>query len=190
MANATTIDLPLLDDAEIKWQSEGNANVYVNKEEQMEVAIGPNSTGGALRELPFGANTTVLFQLKINRGTNFPTGVPLLFQVLNRNYKTPLYTTIIHADGNVNGSFTASATQNYYVYITANNTTENDLTFVLDRFYVYIMVPNTTDYVALFKPDVLAYNDYYPFGSLVPNRHGSSTAYRYGFQGQEKDDKL
>ncbi|WP_395060409.1 RHS repeat domain-containing protein [Flavobacterium sp.] len=29
-----------------------------------------------------------------------------------------------------------------------------------------------------------------PFGSLVPNRHGSSTAYRYGFQGQEKDDEL
>ena len=125
MANATTIDLPLLDDAEIKWQSEGNANVYVNKQEQMEVAIGPNSTSGAFRELPFEANTT-----------------------------------------------------------------ENDLTFVLDRFYVYIMVPNTTDYVALFKPDVLAYNDYYPFGSLVPNRHGSNTAYRYGFQGQEKDDKL
>ncbi|WP_375605468.1 RHS repeat-associated core domain-containing protein [Flavobacterium davisii] len=38
--------------------------------------------------------------------------------------------------------------------------------------------------------DVLSYNDYYPFGSLIPNRHGSSTAYRYGFQGQEKDDEL
>ncbi|MEB3801691.1 nucleotidyltransferase domain-containing protein [Flavobacterium columnare] len=25
---------------------------------------------------------------------------------------------------------------------------------------------------------------------MVPNRHGSSTAYRYGFQGQEKDDEL
>ena len=30
----------------------------------------------------------------------------------------------------------------------------------------------------------------YPFGMLVPNRHGSSNAYRYGFQGQEKDDEL
>ncbi|MFN7014259.1 MAG: RHS repeat domain-containing protein [Bacteroidia bacterium] len=35
----------------------------------------------------------------------------------------------------------------------------------------------------------LAY-DYYPFGMLVPNRHGSSNSYRYGFQGQEKDDEL
>ena len=25
---------------------------------------------------------------------------------------------------------------------------------------------------------------------LLPNRHGSSTAYRYGFQGQEKDDEI
>ncbi|MET2996932.1 hypothetical protein B0A78_13240 [Flavobacterium columnare NBRC 100251 = ATCC 23463] len=31
---------------------------------------------------------------------------------------------------------------------------------------------------------------YYPFGSLVPNRHGSSTAYRYGYQGSEKDDEI
>jgi RHS repeat-associated protein len=39
-------------------------------------------------------------------------------------------------------------------------------------------------------PDVLSYSDYYPFGMLVPNRHGSSDSYRYGFQGQEKDDEL
>lgn len=38
--------------------------------------------------------------------------------------------------------------------------------------------------------DALAYNEYYPFGMLVPNRHASSAAYRYGFQGQEKDDEL
>nr|WP_202704445.1 RHS repeat-associated core domain-containing protein [Flavobacterium sp. UGB4466] len=41
-----------------------------------------------------------------------------------------------------------------------------------------------------FNPDVLSFSDYYPFGMLVPNRHGSSDSYRYGFQGQEKDDEL
>jgi RHS repeat-associated protein len=30
----------------------------------------------------------------------------------------------------------------------------------------------------------------YSFGQLVPNRHGSSTAYRYGFQGQEMDNEI
>ncbi|EOG6896217.1 RHS repeat-associated core domain-containing protein [Flavobacterium psychrophilum] len=43
---------------------------------------------------------------------------------------------------------------------------------------------------AKYLAEIISYNDYYPFGSLVPNRHGSSTAYRYGFQGQEKDDEL
>lgn len=43
---------------------------------------------------------------------------------------------------------------------------------------------------ANFSPDVLAYNDYYPFGMLSPNRHGSASDYRYGFQGQEKDDEV
>ncbi|MEC3906135.1 papain fold toxin domain-containing protein [Tamlana sp. 2201CG12-4] len=38
--------------------------------------------------------------------------------------------------------------------------------------------------------DVLTYNDYYSFGQLLPNRHGSSDSYRYGFQGQEKDDEI
>lgn len=31
---------------------------------------------------------------------------------------------------------------------------------------------------------------YSPFGMLVPNRHGSSNEYRYGFGGHEKDDEL
>jgi RHS repeat-associated protein len=31
---------------------------------------------------------------------------------------------------------------------------------------------------------------YYSFGQLVPNRHGSADSYRYGFQGQEKDDEI
>ncbi len=31
---------------------------------------------------------------------------------------------------------------------------------------------------------------YNAFGMLIPNRHGSSDGYRYGFQGQEKDDEI
>jgi len=36
------------------------------------------------------------------------------------------------------------------------------------------------------------YNDYYPGGMLLPNRHGSvdSDSYRYAFQGQERDDEV
>lgn len=41
-----------------------------------------------------------------------------------------------------------------------------------------------------FNADIVSYNDYYPFGMLVPNRYEDSPAYRYGFQGQEKDDEI
>ncbi len=33
-------------------------------------------------------------------------------------------------------------------------------------------------------------NDYYPFGMLLPGRHGNTNSYRYGFQGQEMDDEI
>ena len=32
--------------------------------------------------------------------------------------------------------------------------------------------------------------NYYPFGALLPGRHGNSGSYRYGFNGQEKDDEV
>ena len=44
-------------------------------------------------------------------------------------------------------------------------------------------------YFLVFLPYVLTHN-YQSFGMLVPNRHGSSNSYRYGFQGQEKDDEI
>ncbi len=31
---------------------------------------------------------------------------------------------------------------------------------------------------------------YYPFGSLLPGRNYSSDSYRFGFNGQEKDDEV
>ena len=39
-------------------------------------------------------------------------------------------------------------------------------------------------------PDVVAFNDYYPYGMLLPGRHGNTADYRYGFQGQEMDNEL
>ncbi len=38
--------------------------------------------------------------------------------------------------------------------------------------------------------NVINQNDYFPYGMLLPNRHESTNAYRYGFQGQEKDDEI
>jgi RHS repeat-associated protein len=41
-----------------------------------------------------------------------------------------------------------------------------------------------------FVPTLLAYNNYYPFGSEMPGRnYAGSNAYRFGFNGKEKDDE-
>ncbi|EZH71527.1 hypothetical protein ATO12_06890 [Aquimarina atlantica] len=48
----------------------------------------------------------------------------------------------------------------------------------------------TTGNLTTFTPDVLTFSDYYPFGMLLPNRHGNSGDYRYGFQGQEMDNEV
>ncbi len=42
----------------------------------------------------------------------------------------------------------------------------------------------------LAKAEMMAYNDYYPFGMLQPGRNQQSDAYRYGFNGMEKDDEV
>ncbi|MHC0439217.1 thrombospondin type 3 repeat-containing protein [Flavobacterium sp. 3-210] len=60
----------------------------------------------------------------------------------------------------------------------------NVLSVITDR---PLFVQNGSTYS--FNPDVLSYSDYYPFGMLVPNRHQDTKEYRYGFQGQEKDDE-
>ena len=43
---------------------------------------------------------------------------------------------------------------------------------------------------ATYKPEVASAQDYYPFGSLMPGRQYTGTGYRYGFNGQEKDDEV
>jgi RHS repeat-associated protein len=38
--------------------------------------------------------------------------------------------------------------------------------------------------------NIKSHSDYYPFGMQMPGRNGNSGEYRYGFQGQEKDDEI
>ncbi|NQX99039.1 MAG: hypothetical protein HRT73_14360, partial [Flavobacteriales bacterium] len=48
-------------------------------------------------------------------------------------------------------------------------------------------IGNTYDF---YQPNVLSYSDYYPFGSLLPNRYSGGNEYRYGFNGMEGDDEV
>lgn len=40
------------------------------------------------------------------------------------------------------------------------------------------------------KPEVVANNNYYAFGMIMPGRNYNANSYRFGFGGQEKDDEI
>jgi RHS repeat-associated protein len=95
---------------------------------------------------------------------------------------------------NTNGNFQVTGPISINNFISLIGDKRYELSNHLGNVLVVIndkKIPNLNGTSLLnFNADVHSYNDYYPFGQLVPNRHGSSDAYRYGFQGQEKDDEL
>lgn len=54
-----------------------------------------------------------------------------------------------------------------------------------DRLYSSTSANGTVVY----RPELLSYNDYYPFGMNIKSLSGNSSEYRYGYNGKEKDDK-
>ncbi len=44
--------------------------------------------------------------------------------------------------------------------------------------------------VTYYLPQVISYTDYYAFGSQQPGRYGNTGGYRYGFNGQERDNEI
>jgi len=63
----------------------------------------------------------------------------------------------------------------------------NVLSVISDHIWVNGSGGNT---VNSFSPDIIAANDYYPFGMQMPGRSYNSGEYRYGFNGMEKDDEV
>ncbi|WP_300564699.1 RHS repeat-associated core domain-containing protein [Flavobacterium sp.] len=66
----------------------------------------------------------------------------------------------------------------------------NVLSVITDRKLYAETFNNKGVSIFTFLPDVISYNDYYPFGMLVPKRHGDATEYRYGFNGKENDNEV
>jgi RHS repeat-associated protein len=118
-----------------------------------------------------------------------PSLVPLILKVTDQVNNILLYEEIIFQDKLVNIAITPAVGAKPVV--TLEVSALDNFSFAIDNYYYYTAPQPENDFASVFRPDVLAYNDYYPFGMLVPNRHASWDGdYRYGFQGQEKDDEL
>jgi RHS repeat-associated protein len=65
----------------------------------------------------------------------------------------------------------------------------NVLTVITDKKQA-VESTTTTGTVDYFVVEILSASDYSPFGVLLQNREFTSAKYRYGFQGQERDDEI
>jgi RHS repeat-associated protein len=138
----------------------------------------------------YGSVCNAANKVRISNQVLIFSSIPINLEIRDPDDRNVIWSSIISSDGVASGSFTPTVTAEYLVTLSAFNTKEEAIEFTIDNFYAYVAPPSPTDFVSLFLPDVLAYNDYYPFGMLVPNRHASSTAYRYGYNGMEKDEEF
>jgi RHS repeat-associated protein len=108
------------------------------------------------------------------------------------------YSMNYNLDGSFRGNYT---TINYNVLPTNLHThTRGEKIYELSNHLGNVMatvsdkalpIDNDADGVIdFYNADLLSYSDYYPFGSLKPSRNANTSDYRFGFNGQEKDDEI
>ncbi|AXB56868.1 hypothetical protein HYN86_09800 [Flavobacterium fluviale] len=106
------------------------------------------------------------------------------------NMGIPFQQQIESNSGRRSVTFTAAGVVSI-VHWTRNRAKDDvDDVYTLDNVTTSVESTENTVAFTTFSPDIFSYSDYYPFGMLVPNRHKSADSYRYGFQGQEKDDEI
>ncbi|MGH1387329.1 RHS repeat-associated core domain-containing protein [Kordia sp.] len=144
-------------------------------------------------------NTGTYFQADFNENIEYQIVTDITKDNYNADIKIEVteesgivqYTTIVTQGGETAFTFTAPAAGTYNIRFLKSheNTADTNVeAFYIKDFAIFTVVE--TQEVTGFLPDVLSYNDYYPYGMLLPKRHASDESYRYGFQGSEKDDEL
>jgi len=168
------------------WDAYHYSKIGITDTRMLEV-IPLEDGAGAVMKIGLNSGDNYIFQLDIIRD-NIPSTSALMFAIRDDNMNI-LVSQEVNENGFVYQQFTAPFSGTYFVTVT-QNTVVNPASFYLDNYYVYALPASGQDFVSLYLPDVLAYNDYYPFGMQVPRRFDSLEDYRYGFQGQEKDDEI
>jgi RHS repeat-associated protein len=177
------------------WKPYLDAEVEVSKERSLYV-LGNTAGAGTIHIIEaYREGFSNILQLYVNRDS-IPPARELLFTIKDVADNTILYTeTILHTKL-VTASFTPAEGQKLAMILELGPVVEGQderQYFHIDDYYLYSQPQTPDDFVSLFKPDVLSYNDYYPFGMIVPRnteRVIGDSGYRYGFNGQEKDDEI
>jgi RHS repeat-associated protein len=166
------------------WKEWKNAGVSIENEE-MVIDVYSGESGAYTNE-NLGEGSTYYISLDINRD-NFPSNTPVYIKI-KRSDDTIMAEQIITSSGSYTLSFVSPASDSYTIFVMSGGDTNGKI--IVDNYYVYEIEPESEDIVTMFKPDVVGYSDYYPFGMLVPGRHENTPDYRYGFNGMEKDNEF
>ncbi len=118
----------------------------------------------------------------------------------------PVFTSIpINGNGTYNLSYTGQPATSGYTklyFVFGTNTGGDAHYFYIDNFKVAlpnqnIVLPNPNPPCPAanlvfdhYFPDLLLHTDYYAGGMQMPGRNYTSSSYRYGHNGQEKDDEI
>jgi len=164
------------------WAKDAAATGIVLDAGRLKLTTGTHLTG-ALRPYSLTSGSKYVISFDVDKSAFTPGLEYSLY-----NGSTVLNTGQITTSGRISFTAQPTASLSYTLHVRMNQSGGSTAqSFYLDNIKV---VQITNNFTVGFKPDVVAYNDYYPFGMLVPNRHANTPEYRYGFQGQEMDDEL
>ncbi|MEO8932892.1 MAG: RHS repeat-associated core domain-containing protein [Xanthomarina sp.] len=188
---ATNLGKVWYDDNSIKdyWKEYNKANLNVLDNNVLEVTCFQEDAGALM---VYNLENDLNYSVQLNINKEFFTS-DLLMRIQDDNGNV-FYEQRISTSGTYGTQFKTLSDGEHQILITSIGF-NGEASFTLSNlniaeiFYI-AMESNDVDLFNTFKPEILAFNDYYPFGMLLPKRHGSSDSYRYGFQGQEKDDEV
>jgi YD repeat-containing protein len=165
---------------ELAWKNESKCKgeLFVNKINEKEFKGSWDNSIKIKRIIDLKDNEETIIQLNINRPEDFPANAVVTFSIINAESKNVELSYNVPQNGIIATSFTPISNGARIVEIAVNEPNlinENGETinpepinFSLNNFYVYLTPHSPIDFTSLYLPDVLNYNDYYPFGSIIP----------------------
>ena len=167
------------------WLRVGSANSgkVIPEEDKLKITESTPKQGAMLTML-----TTAGKKYTVSYDLDLITCPEVKVEVLNMT--TPFQQQIESNSGRKSITFTAAGVVSSIQWTRTRAKDDVDDVYTLDNVTTSVESAENTVAFTTFSPDIFSYSDYYPFGMLVPNRHRSSDNYRYGFQGQEKDDEI
>jgi RHS repeat-associated protein len=182
----------------IRWTVYGKINRIVKNGNSLRINYGYDLGGNRTTKVVSGAADTTTFYVRDAQGNVLAIYTKKGSNALQSN-EQDLYgssriglwrwDTIVPASPPI--AVSGSPIQDSLMIGARNYELTNHLGNVLSTISDKKIGHDSSGVVNYYIAEVLSQNDYYPFGMLMPGRkYEATSSYRYGFQGQEKDNEI